>query len=131
LSYLRAKWTKIFWFRPGVDFRNRAEAHTTPIYVIRNGLRFWKYDAVEKLIADRLSDLNEIEEMVRLAHQSKREGKNMLNSKYKGWDLEFRIDPIISMQDELKVRAQQAKTIYDNLLSIYATEQVIRSCESN
>jgi len=39
-------------------------AHTTPIYVTREGMRFWKYDEVESLLAKRIASLDEIEGLI-------------------------------------------------------------------
>ena len=119
--------------KPGIEFRNRTEAHTTPIYVVREGLRFWKHVEVEKLITDRLADLDEVEELIQLAEQSKREDKNLRKSPYTNWGewaREYRVAPIIAQQEKLRPRMQKAMEIYDNLRSIHAAEKAIRSAKS-
>ncbi len=39
-------------------------AHTTPVYVVREGFRFWKHDGLEELFAKRLASLTEIEKII-------------------------------------------------------------------
>ncbi|MCC6155182.1 MAG: CehA/McbA family metallohydrolase, partial [Candidatus Hydrogenedentes bacterium] len=53
-----------FWIAARADGSDGSRAHTTPIYVVREGLRFWKYDAVPALIEKRLASLAEIEQIV-------------------------------------------------------------------
>ncbi len=112
--------------KPGTKHAEGAEAHTTPIYLERDGLRFWKYNEVENLIGARLADLNETEEMIQLAHRSKEEGKNLLNTKYREWEVEFRYERIIATQDLLREKVQETRKIYDNLLEIYQQEKALR-----
>jgi len=33
---------------------NGTTAHTTPVYIVRNGLRYWRFDGLNGLIAKRL-----------------------------------------------------------------------------
>ncbi|MCC6794367.1 MAG: CehA/McbA family metallohydrolase [Candidatus Hydrogenedentes bacterium] len=53
-----------FWIAARAEGSDGSRAHTTPIYVVREGLRFWKYDAVPALIEKRLASLGEIEQIV-------------------------------------------------------------------
>lgn len=53
-----------FWIAAQAEGRNGTRAHTTPVYVVKKGLRFWKYDAVSELIAKREASLVEIEHVV-------------------------------------------------------------------
>jgi len=50
-------------------------AHTTPVYVVREGLRFWKFDGLEDLITKRLDSLSQIEKIVADAKKLDAEGK--------------------------------------------------------
>ncbi len=50
-------------------------AHTTPVYVVREGFRFWKFDGLEALLAKRLASLAEIEEMIATARRRDAEGR--------------------------------------------------------
>jgi len=40
-----------FWMAAKAINFDGSKAHTTPVYVTRNGMRFWKHDQVERLIA--------------------------------------------------------------------------------
>jgi len=115
--------------KPGLKFKKRALAHTTPIYLEREGLRFWKYDEVEDLINARLADLHDVEEMIRLAHKSKAEGKNFLNTEFREWALDYRIDRIIATEDLLRERVRTAEERYTQLRDIYENEKVLRAME--
>ena len=53
-----------FWIAARAEGRDGTGAHTTPIYVIREPLRFWKSEAVDELTARRLASLAEVERMV-------------------------------------------------------------------
>ena len=53
-----------FWIAAGAEGRGGTRAHTTPVYVVRKGLRFWKHDSVAELIAKREASLTEIEHLV-------------------------------------------------------------------
>ncbi|RKX45537.1 MAG: hypothetical protein DRP64_04560 [Verrucomicrobia bacterium] len=112
---------------PGSTFAKRAEAHTTPIYLECGGLRFWKYNEVKKLISDQVVSLNEIEEMIQLAHRSREEDKNLLNTKYQEWELDYRIERIIATEDLLREKIWRAQKIYAELLEIYKQEKMRRS----
>jgi hypothetical protein len=52
------------WIAARAWARDGTSAHTTPVYVVRKGLRFWKYDGVNELIEKRLASLGEIEERI-------------------------------------------------------------------
>ena len=52
------------WIAARAKAADGTSAHTTPVYVVRDGLRFWKYDGLEGLFAKRLASLAEIEKIV-------------------------------------------------------------------
>ena len=106
-----------------IDSGKRAEAHTTPIYVKRNGLRFWKYNQVEKLLNARKADLDEVEKMIQLAHQTHDEGVNHLDF---NWEYKYRADRIIATESLLMERVQSTRAIYDNLRITFKQESSLR-----
>jgi hypothetical protein len=53
-----------FWIAARASTGIGTSAHTTPVYVVREGLRFWKYEALAELIAKRLDSLAQIERIV-------------------------------------------------------------------
>jgi len=112
---------------PDSTFAKRAEAHTTPIYLECDGLRFWKYNEVEKLISDQLAILDEIEEMTQLAHRSKEKGKNLLNTEYQEWELDYRIERIIATENLLREKIGKTRKIYAELLDLHRQEKKRRS----
>ncbi|RKX34548.1 MAG: hypothetical protein DRP64_19995 [Verrucomicrobia bacterium] len=112
---------------PGSTFRERAEAHTTPIYLERDGLRFWKRNEAVALIRERLADLNEVEEMIQNAHLTLDTGSNYLNTTYSTWELNYRCERIIATEDLLRDRIQEAQDIYDDLLEIYQQENRVNA----
>ena len=48
-----------FWIAAEAEGRGGTRAHTTPVYVVRKGLRFWKYADVDGLIGRREASLAE------------------------------------------------------------------------
>ena len=50
-------------------------AHTTPVYVVREGLRFWKFDGLEALLKQRETSLAEIDQLVAEARRDDAAGK--------------------------------------------------------
>lgn len=64
-----------FWVAVRAEGSDGSRAHTTPIYVVREGLRFWKYDAAPALIEKRLASLAEIEQIVADAQERNAAGQ--------------------------------------------------------
>jgi hypothetical protein len=64
-----------FWIAARARAGDGTSAHTTPVYVIREGLRFWKHDRVDELIAARLESLRQIEGLVAEARRLDAEGR--------------------------------------------------------
>jgi hypothetical protein len=63
------------WIAARARAGDGTSAHTTPVYVVREGFRFWKYDALNDLIGQRLKSLSEIEEIINQARSLQAEGK--------------------------------------------------------
>ncbi len=53
-----------FWIAAKAEGRDGTRAHTTPVYVVRKGLRFWKYDGLAELITRQEASLAEVEHIV-------------------------------------------------------------------
>lgn len=64
-----------FWIAARAEGNDGSRAHTTPIYVVREGLRFWKYEAAGGLIDKRLASLDEIEEITTSANERNQAGE--------------------------------------------------------
>jgi hypothetical protein len=63
------------WIAARARAGDGTSAHTTPVYVVREGLRFWKYDGLEELMAKRLASLAQIEQLIAEARRLNAEGK--------------------------------------------------------
>ncbi len=59
-----------FWLAAHVVGRDGTQAHTTPVYVVRDGFRFWDVEQAETLIRKREETLDEIEALL-VAQQKK------------------------------------------------------------
>ncbi len=58
-----------FWIAARAEGSDGSFAHTTPVYVVQPGLRFWNFDAAAKLLDERLANLAEIDRMIADAHE--------------------------------------------------------------
>jgi hypothetical protein len=63
------------WLAARARAGDGTSAHTTPVYIVREGLRFWKFDGVEDLLAKRLASLVEVEQMVGEARRLDAQGQ--------------------------------------------------------
>jgi hypothetical protein len=63
------------WLAARARAGDGTSAHTTPVYIVREGLRFWKFDGVDESIAKREASLVQVEEIVVEARRLEREGK--------------------------------------------------------
>lgn len=102
-----------FWIAARAEGSDGSRAHTTPIYVVRDGLRFWKYDAVPALIEKRLASLAEIEQIVADAQARNAAGQA---------DDNRAIKQLAVQGPALLERVNAAKTVYADLSRI-ATEE--------
>lgn len=107
-----------FWIAARARAGDGTTAHTTPVYVIREGLRFWKYAAIDDLIAKRQASLKEIENIVAEARRLDAEGK-LENDRYR---------KLLARQgDALLERVAQARGIYADLKRTAEAEQNLRT----
>jgi hypothetical protein len=53
-----------FWIAARARAGDGTSAHTTPVYVRREGLRFWKFDSMEELLSKREESLRQIEGII-------------------------------------------------------------------
>ncbi len=94
------------WLAARARAGDGTSAHTTPVYVVREGLRFWKFDGVEELLGKRLASLAEIEQMVAEARRLDAEGRleNDRARKQLAWQ-----------GDALLERVSLARQLYEDL----------------
>jgi hypothetical protein len=89
-------------------------AHTTPVYVIRDGFRFWKHDALEGLFAKREESLKQVEALVAEARRLDGEGRLENDRPRK----------LLAQQGAaLLERVAIARAIYENLKRTAANER--------
>jgi hypothetical protein len=94
------------WIAARARAGDGTSAHTTPVYVIRDGLRFWKHDSLEALLAKREESLKQIEDIIADARKLDAEGKAE-NDRYR---------KLLAQQgDALLERVAIARNIYADL----------------
>ncbi len=92
-------------------------AHTTPVYVVREGLRFWKMDGLDELFAKRQTSLDQIEQLVAEARRLDAEGR-LENDRYR--------KQLALQGDLLLERVTQARSLYAELKRTAEAERGVR-----
>ena len=103
------------WIAARAKGSDGSQAHTTPVYVIQEPFRFWKHEAAQELITDRLNSLAEIEKLVSDARQRETEGKASYNHK-----------ELIKQAEPLLQRVEEARELYRELQEEAVKEQALR-----
>jgi len=106
-----------FWLAARVEGSDGSRALTTPVYVIRKGLRFWKYDAVDKLIDARLAEMDKVEEMIKQVMQLGADGRAAM---------ELMIKRLRLQGAALLKKIQESKLIYEELRQTARREKSLR-----
>ena len=102
------------WIAARARAGDGTSAHTTPVYVLREGLRFWKFDELDALIERRLGSLDEIERMVADAKQLDADGRQARD----------RYRKQLALQGELLLwRVAQARELYADLKRVAVKER--------
>lgn len=100
-------------------------AHSTPIYLVRDSLRFWKYDQAVNLIQRRFEDLWEIEEFVEEAAAKIENGEDLFN--LNSWQYTaLNTRTIANNRAQLLERVQEARAFYNRLLEVHEEERNLR-----
>ncbi len=107
-----------FWLAARAAGSDGSLAHTTPDYVVREPLRFWKYDAVPKLIDQRLANLADVEDLVARARELQAGGKT---------DDNLTAQTMAQQGDELLKRVKEARAFYNDLRQVAERERPLRS----
>jgi hypothetical protein len=92
-------------------------AHTTPVYVLREGLRFWKFDGLATLLEKREASLAQIEQIVAEARRDDTEGK-LERDRYR--------KQLALQGDLLLQRVALARKLYQNLQQVAGAERALR-----
>jgi hypothetical protein len=106
------------WLAAHVVGTEGYRAHTTPVYVVRDGLRFWKYDEVEALLAKRIASLDEIDGMVTDALTRQARGKI-------GGDKV--IEELALQAEALRESVEEARQSYEKLRDTHVQEAPSRN----
>jgi hypothetical protein len=116
------------WIAAQAAGRDGSSALTTPVYLVRAPLRFWKFDAVEALVDERLRHLDEITEVVDQARRYFEKGGLPLSSEVPPG---FTNDTtglawLGSNGQALIDRVNVARAVYEQLLDMHRRELALR-----
>ncbi|MDP8242604.1 MAG: CehA/McbA family metallohydrolase [Candidatus Hinthialibacter antarcticus] len=101
-----------FWIAARAKGSDGSQAHTTPIYVKKNNLRFWNIDETERLLDERMESLQEVEDMLEeYKSRFERESGNFLLMQY------------VQQGPELMKRVERARKAYRDLRNKYNAER--------
>ncbi|NUM56477.1 MAG: CehA/McbA family metallohydrolase [Candidatus Hydrogenedentes bacterium] len=106
------------WIAAAAEGSDGSRAQTTPIYVIRDGFRFWKHEDVPELVQKRLTSLGEIEQFVADAQRQNAAGEVEDNRPIK---------QLAIQGPALLERVQAARSLYAELLRIADAEGPARA----
>jgi hypothetical protein len=105
------------WLAAHAVGQDRSEAHTTPVYVVRKGFRFWDVNQAEALIQKQLTILNEIDQAITGAEAAVKAGNQPLDY----WNA------VPARQaDQIRVRVHRVRQMYRDLQTTVATERTSR-----
>jgi hypothetical protein len=107
-----------FWIAARARGGDGTAAHTTPIYVVRDGLRFWRFEAVDELIARRLASLDQMEKIIAQARSPEGQAKALTDRAVQQLDVQG---------EELLKRVRVARTLYADLKEIARREAARRA----
>jgi hypothetical protein len=107
-----------FWLAARATGSDGSLAHTTPVYVVRKPLRFWKIDTVESLIAQRLANLDDIEQLIAHARQAVDQGKA---------DDNVTAQTMARQAPELLKRVGDARRFFQQLRGVAEHEKALRA----
>ncbi len=100
-------------------------AHTTPVYLVREGMRFWKHDQALSLLEKRFQDLNDIEGLVEEATNRIEAGENILDTER--WeDKALNSQAMKDSGPELLEEVNAAREFYTGLRELYEKEKGLR-----
>jgi hypothetical protein len=106
-----------FWLAAYARGRDGSEAVTTPVYVVRDGFRFWNPGKVPAIIKRQLAVLGETDAALRECEEAVRSGTKPLDY-WSRWGAE--------QADEVRVRMDRAKQFYQNLDVVLTKELELR-----
>jgi hypothetical protein len=105
------------WLAARVEATEGYRAHTTPVYLVRDGLRFWDYSAVDALLAKRVASLDEIDKLIADGLDKQAKGEIGTNK----WAEELALQA-----EALRARVQEARGQYEALRKTHEVEAAQR-----
>ena len=97
---------------------DRSEAHTTPVYVVREGFRFWDVTQAAALIQKQLAVLDDTEKAVQQAQAAMQSGASQLDY-WNRWPAE--------QAQALGKRINKVRAIYQEMQGELEQEKIIRA----
>ncbi len=105
-----------FWIAARAKGSDGSQAHTTPVYVKKHGLRFWNVSAAERLLDERMESLQEVEDLLdEYTARLERELGNYVVMQY------------VQQGPELMRRVEKARAAYRALGEMLKKEMEIRA----
>ncbi|MBZ0255521.1 CehA/McbA family metallohydrolase, partial [bacterium] len=92
------------WIAVRAKGSDGSQAHTTPVYIIKDGKRFWSIDEADRLLDERLESLQEVEDL--LAEYTKR---------YENEPGNYLLMQFVQQGPELMKRVEKARQTYNRL----------------
>ncbi len=106
------------WIAARARAGDGTSAHTTPVYVVREGLRFWKFEDLPNLFEKRQASLAELERIIAEARRLDAEGQ-LTTDRYR--------KQLALQGDALLERVENARQLYADLQRVADSERVIRT----
>jgi hypothetical protein len=95
-----------FWIAARARTGEGTSAHTTPVYVVREGFRFWKFAELEPLLEQRAESLRQIEQIVAEAQALQAQGR-LAGDRYR--------EQLAAQGEPLLQRVRLARGLYEDL----------------
>jgi hypothetical protein len=110
-----------FWIAAHAVGSHGEQAHTTPVYVVRPRLRFWKHAEMARIVRKSMVALDEVEQIVAVARQQDAESKLEDNRTHK---------QLAIQGPALLERVTEARKIWRDLKATAAQEEPLRAQHS-
>lgn len=108
-----------FWLAARATGLDGSQAHTTPVYVVREGFRHWNVERAEGLIADRMHTLDEIDELVTEPEEKQRAGTLSNLDRWNGL--------MAQQAGQVRERTALARGLYEELRRVLEWERAARA----
>ncbi|MCG3200017.1 MAG: hypothetical protein GHCLOJNM_04546 [bacterium] len=108
-----------FWIAAQVEGWDQSVGHTTPVYVAREGYRFWNFQRAREIIAHYQRVLANLEGILTHLHDQDRAGKVS--------KMDFVNQGLLFGAPEVLERVERARGHYNNLLAVHDAEAQSRA----